>query len=630
MQNYFDCLPGGRTFAFWDDETRYIRVYHVAGGHPRAADDNPGTEALPWKTIGRAAQVLEPGEKVVVHAGIYREHVAPGRGGEWPARMIAYEAAPGERVVIKGSDVWQPDWRLDDNVPVAEGQVWQADLPTERFAGYNPFLANNTCRACGTYDMDWSKQERQLFLLRRGMVFLDGEPLRQVYSRQDMLGALNTFWVEEPGTHLHLHLPEGGVGAGHTFEITVREQVFAPRLPHLAYLRVSGFILEHAADGIPFPQRALLSTNWGHHWIVEGCTIRHANACGIDLGVAGSQWHPHGNYPEGGHIIRRNHISRCGVCGIAAVDNSDDVLVEDNVVEHIGGRISCRIMEVAGLKFHFCRRVLIRRNVFRHITQGDGVWLDVDAQHCRITANRFADISALKGAIHMECCFHAPNLIDHNVISDIRRAGLNDNPPEDPWSGGGGIFADCNDDLTIAHNLFHRVETYAVELSVLQSGRLIGDRAGACRNNRVLNNVFAACPKWMLFGRRESNVSDGNLFDADPSPRGSGLNDRALPQGATLCVKTPEPSLMLNLSMWRDVTGQDAHSAVTAVAVEPAAGSGCLRSQADTAGVIPQPVLPQLPVLQQPGPAAPPCARAADDTGAAHATRTGGRCADGN
>lgn len=590
-------------FAFWDDETRYARVYHVAARHPRAADDNPGTDTLPWKTISRAAQVLQPGEKVVVHEGVYREHIAPARGGEGPDRMIAYEAAPGEQVIVKGSEVWRPEWTLDEQVPVAEGQVWQADLPAELFRAYNPFLANNTCHAVGNDDMHFSLQELQLFLLRRGMVFLNGEPLRQVYYRSEMLKTLNSFWVEDPGVRLHLHLPVGSTSAGHTFEITAREQVLAPLQPRLAYVRVSGFVLEHAADGIPFPQRGLLSTNWGHHWIVEGCTIRHANACGMDLGVAGSQWHLHGNGPEGGHIIRRNHVSRCGVCGIAAVDNSDDVLVEDNIVEHIGGRVSCRIMEVAALKFHFCHRVLIRRNVFRHVVQGDGVWLDVDAQYCRITANRFADIKALKGAVHLECCFHAPNLVDHNVITDLRRAGLNDNPPEDPWSGGGGIFADCNDELTIAHNLFHRVEAYAVQLSLLQSTRLIGDRAGACRNNRVLNNVFAACPKWLLFGRRENNVSDGNIFGVDPRPRGSGLKCPGLPHGATLCVKTPEPSLMLNLSMWRDVTGQDTHSVATPVSIEHESGPAALRWTADSTGVVLQPVLPQLPVLQQPGPA---------------------------
>jgi len=41
---------------------------------------------------------------VLVHEGVYRERVKPARGGTGPDAMICYEAAPGERVVIKGSE----------------------------------------------------------------------------------------------------------------------------------------------------------------------------------------------------------------------------------------------------------------------------------------------------------------------------------------------------------------------------------------------------------------------------------------------------------------------------------------------------------------------------------------------
>ena len=101
-------MPDGKPFPFWDDRTAYERVYHVACAHPAASDDGPGTEERPWATIGRAAAALQPAEKVVVHAGIYRERVSPARGGEGPDRMIAYEAAPGEAVYVRGSRVWQP------------------------------------------------------------------------------------------------------------------------------------------------------------------------------------------------------------------------------------------------------------------------------------------------------------------------------------------------------------------------------------------------------------------------------------------------------------------------------------------------------------------------------------------
>ncbi|MBM3237267.1 hypothetical protein FJZ31_13320 [Candidatus Poribacteria bacterium] len=137
-------MPNGKPFEFWDDTTEYIRVYHVAGEHPDASDEGPGTESNPFKTINRAANLLQPGEKVIVHSGVYRECVRPARGGSGPDKMIAYEAAPGEDVTIKGSEIWTPkfthseEWNfgsLPDGV-----NVWTAELPAEWFIGYNPFM----------------------------------------------------------------------------------------------------------------------------------------------------------------------------------------------------------------------------------------------------------------------------------------------------------------------------------------------------------------------------------------------------------------------------------------------------------------------------------------------------------
>ena len=77
-------MPDGMAFPFWDDVTEYRRVYHVDQSHPGASDDGPGTEERPFVTINCAAQALQPGEKVVVHAGVYRECVRPARGGAGP------------------------------------------------------------------------------------------------------------------------------------------------------------------------------------------------------------------------------------------------------------------------------------------------------------------------------------------------------------------------------------------------------------------------------------------------------------------------------------------------------------------------------------------------------------------
>ena len=64
-------LPDGALFPFWDDQTNYCKIYHVACEDPAASDENLGSEDQPFLTINRAAEVLQPGEKVVAHQGVY-------------------------------------------------------------------------------------------------------------------------------------------------------------------------------------------------------------------------------------------------------------------------------------------------------------------------------------------------------------------------------------------------------------------------------------------------------------------------------------------------------------------------------------------------------------------------------
>ena len=88
-------LPDGSEFKTWEpaEQVEPRRTFFVAQGHPGASDENPGSEDRPWKTIGRAACVLEPGDRVIVKQGLYREWVRPARGGSGPTQMITYQAA---------------------------------------------------------------------------------------------------------------------------------------------------------------------------------------------------------------------------------------------------------------------------------------------------------------------------------------------------------------------------------------------------------------------------------------------------------------------------------------------------------------------------------------------------------
>jgi hypothetical protein len=541
-------MPDGRPFEFWDDATAYRKVYHVAREDARASDDGPGTEARPFATIGRAAEVLEPGQMVVVHRGVYRECVRPARGGDGPDRMVRYQAAAGEEVVVRGSEVWRGPFRPSEgwsSRPIVEGRtVWMGDLRPEWFGAYNPFMAMNFSSEYTSFTKDWTRDEIHRFMLRRGRVLANGRALRQVFRYRDLAAADGAFWVEDPGLRLHFRLPGDADPGGADLEVTAREQVFAPAVRGLGYVRVSGFGFEHAADGVPIPQRAMVSAARGHHWIIEDCRLRHANACGLDVGK--ETWHapmPPDEARWTRHIIRRNRVSDCGACGMAAVDVNWGSLVEDNVVERIGGLDLERVWETGGLKFHQCNHVLIRRNVFRHIRHAPGVWLDYTNRHSRVTENVFADIEGILGGCYIEVS-HEPNWVDHNVFWDIRGVPA---PPDRAYAGPGANI-DSGERCLVAHNLFGRVrDWYAVACHLTQAARRVAGRTGLCREHRVLNNVFVACPKRVLFSRAEGNRSDGNLFDVRDDP-------------VSLVVEFPAPRADQNLAGWQAHFGLDRSS----------------------------------------------------------------------
>ena len=97
-------LPDGTQFPRWEQPLAFSKTYHVDNTAPNADDAGPGDAARPFRTIGRAAEMLQPGERVVIAAGTYRECVRPARGGTGPATMISYEAAPGATVPVTARD----------------------------------------------------------------------------------------------------------------------------------------------------------------------------------------------------------------------------------------------------------------------------------------------------------------------------------------------------------------------------------------------------------------------------------------------------------------------------------------------------------------------------------------------
>ena len=122
---------------------------------------NNGTLSSPLRTIQAAAELAKPGDVITVHEGVYRERVNPPRGGESPEKMIRYQAAAGERVEIKGSEIMK-GWRHIDR------NTWMVKIPNTFFGSFNPYA--------DTVHGDWLERGKWC---HTGEVYLDNVALTE-------------------------------------------------------------------------------------------------------------------------------------------------------------------------------------------------------------------------------------------------------------------------------------------------------------------------------------------------------------------------------------------------------------------------------------------------------------------
>ena len=570
--NPFDLLPDGTPFEFWDCQTDFAKTYHVVQSHPRALDDNPGTAELPFRTIGRAARVLQPGERVLIGEGVYRECVRPARGGTAPDRMISYEAAPGARPVISGAEEWRGPWVPSEqwrlfrwHERASHPRVWMGELPPETMPGYNPFgMSNAPITPWGEshfYDSIPSYAPRGEFMMRRGLLFVDGKPLRQAVFPYERGLAAGTFWIEDSGLVLHFRLGDDGDPAGHVIEFTAREQCFTPAAPYQGYIRVKGLTFEKTGNGFPPPQRGALSTFCGHHWIIEGNTVRWANSIGIDIGHQAPQ--RVSDQQQGHHIVRGNTVTDCGVCGICGVGGSrlpaseiktpdgHPVQITKTLVEHNRFERNCWhnvewMWESAAIKIHSMQDCLVRRNVILDNENGPGIWADWQTVNTRICGNVIAGIKGtLMGAIFVEVSRY-PNSVDNNVIWDVRADTVRHN---DPVGGGHGVYEHDCDYLTVRDNFIHGAEGAAVFLNLGSVDRMDYGRGSTGRRHRVLNNIIDQCGMAIVFPCPD-NFADGNVFG------------KLLKAGP---LRIQRPDERLSLKAWREFHEWDVHGRAVSI-----------------------------------------------------------------
>jgi hypothetical protein len=581
-------LPDGSTFALWEQPLSFSKTYYVDNTSAAADDGGPGDQARPFRTINRAAEVLQPGERVVIAAGTYRECVRPPRGGDGPTRMISYEAAPGAKVYIKGSEILKDGWQKE-TVTVgfrppggpgpAEGGVttWSHTLDGALFPdAYNPFALPSLMGSWAW--LNTATVDMGPYLRRRGLVFVDGKPLEPVEQMRELatptLPPVPDFtvppqpqnglparrrggpimqeiggvpdarvWVDPSGTAIHVRLASG-TPADHVIEVTTRQHAFIPARSGLSFIRVKGLTFQHAGNAYPFPQYGMVSLAGGDHWILEDNTLEWANGMALDIGFDGNS--AGALHAGDSQVVRRNTVRYCGVEGIGGMGTSN-ALIEDNLIEWCGWADAERGWEAAGAKFHRARNMMFRRNVVRHMRHANAVWWDSENANCRITGNIFADVLTVSAAVHMEMN-REPNQIDNNIVWDVRNA--EPGTPGQRGCAGSGLFINATDQLIVAQNLIGRCDNSGI-FAILRPDRT---GSGKARDNTIANNIFARCGTSAIVFLDPKNTSEGNVFVDMPE--------------RYLGVYEGETKTYLDLAAWRNARGWDRTSIEAGMKIE--------------------------------------------------------------
>ncbi len=409
------------------------RVFYVMQKHPKAADANPGTRELPFKTIAHSVKGLVANDIVYVGDGIYRESVYMYNQGRKDTHVVLRNL-PGHRPSLRGSDI----------------------------------VAGWTKKAPGLWTRQWDKAfpptvigKRKLTIPFSGIVAVKGKRLTWGDSAASLKDGEFTFNHETKV--IQLKLAEGIDPNRDITEISVRR--IGIKAVGIA-LKIRGLDVRHVASSyLDGPQGGAIDA-WGYNIIIENCTANDNLLYGIKIkGV--------------NHLLRRNIASGNGGAGI----NGSLIkgILSDNITDN-----NCW-----GLQYNVAAGVKIvgeapeYNRIVRHISRGNGsfgIWFDYACRNNTIE-NCFLYNNGRSGIFieHSD----GPNYILNNLILNTRIG------PEQKH-GGGGIRITNSDYVYMVNNTFAYNEDCAI--SVLAYGRRkIGYEGGVFPTSRHLfikNNIF--------------------------------------------------------------------------------------------------------------------------------------------
>ena len=410
----------------------FAREYHVSKS---GNDSNEGSLGSPFLTIQAAANIAQPGDVITVHEGIYREYVNPPRGGTSDTKRIIYQAATGEKVEIRGSEVIKGWTRF-------KGSIWKVSIPKSFFGEYNPYM--DVISGDWFFPGERKHHTGEVYLNEKSLYEKDLiEQVLNPIKHENRKGSDYTWFCEtdDERTYIYANFHQYDPNK-EKVEINVRKTCFYPTETGVNYITVRGFFLTQAATPWSPPtaeQIGIIGTNWSKGWIIEDNIISNSRCAGITLGKDRKSGNNVGDPAENGrvpdgvrlynevvdkviksgwsrnlvgsHIVRNNEIFYCEQAGICGSLGAIFSTISNNHIHDIYIKRQFTGFEMGGIKIHAAIDMVIEKN---HIHNSyKGIWLDWMAQGTRISNNICYD------NMHQDLFLevnHGPVLVDNNIF----------------------------------------------------------------------------------------------------------------------------------------------------------------------------------------------------------------------
>jgi hypothetical protein len=255
-------LPSAAT-AVQLPEDRVQQTFFVDNQSTSASDQNPGTEALPFQTISRGAEVAQLnneqsiGTKIYIKPGVYREQVMLSVSEMETDAPIIFEGTVPRSVIVSGSDVWG-SWQ-----PIGD-HLYQHAWP------YHWGLAPYPRGWAGNVTLD-------PIVRRREMIIINGRSLSQVLNYSDLTDF--SFYADEGSGILYIKLGRDMTLDDSTeIEVAIRPSVFTANGKRNLVLRNLEFRHGNAAV-----QDAAVQISDSSNILIESCVFTWNNWIGLGI-----------------------------------------------------------------------------------------------------------------------------------------------------------------------------------------------------------------------------------------------------------------------------------------------------------------------------------------------------------